>query len=585
MVGKTSKECLAILSNFLDKKTLNRLAEKHKITPNLSEFVKALLEILCDSFPANFGTKYEDLYGEEVPLISSLAAEVPSLFSSATLFGVFRSYFQELVEVGNNAQSGRLCKIIAEFVRSCPLPWLFQVNEAERENREISHFEKSKEYTVNLVLFLLKNVDLMPLSTKELHSHSKQELFPRLLHLCHSILRKVCDNSDGIPDNIRGSLKLSILRKVARDIVIACIQQTGKSFWISEVSRKVASELLEFVTNGCGCNDAGDLLSGSDTEMSSDATNFQQRKIFPNGLLGNILQSMKHFMTEDKLVDSPVAIHVLVWSIRKVKHPFLGRYVSMVIPPLLCLVDDYRVDNRVIGIQCLEHVVININATELCWYGRAEVIYEALHHCIYTNEPQVMYVLQSCLLKILKVVEPSPKKPTLGRKMNKCDQNFQIILSSMEFESKIALRRAYCSHLVKFIDHMGITVLRHFKRLLRVVFGYLEISDGPREEWRLDMLDVLKSIITNAWPRIPAYADGILKSLMKLVIDILTSFSVLLDIKQQMFTKIEDCLMLLLFCCGEPVKRQLEEMTMGIGHSEAEDLISRTLDSYRSQTE
>ena len=76
----------------------------------------------------------------------------------------------------------------------------------------------------------------------------------------------------------------------------------------------------------------------------------------------------------------------------------------------------------------------------------------------------------------------------------KCDSVFQIILSSMEFESKIAMRRvschltvytctnlsflsrlqfnwlfsflfvqAYASHLNDFIEHMGITILRHFK--------------------------------------------------------------------------------------------------------------------------
>lgn len=294
---------------------------------------------------------------------------------------------------------------------------------------------------------------------------------------------------------------------------------------------------------------------------------------------------MKHFMAKDKLPESPVAICVLVWSIGKVKHPFLGRHFSMILPPLLLLVDDYRVDNRVTGIQSLEHVIENINATELCWYGRAEVIYEALHHRIHTNEPQVMYVLQPCLLKILNVIEPSPKMPTTGRRMNRCDQNFQIILSSMEFESKIALRRAYCSNLVKFIDHMGITVLRHFKRLMRVVLTYLEISDVKTEEWRITMLNVLKAIIINAWPRMSNYADCILKCLLKLIIDISTFNVVLSDARKLMFVKIEECFLLLLFSCGKPVEKQLEGMTTGLGHSEAEESISRSLESYKSQTE
>lgn len=569
----------------MDKKIFDCLAKKHRLTSNSSEFLKDLLETLCNAFPANYGAKFEELE-EEIPcLISSIALQIPLYLSCATLFDVFKNYFQELLKDGKDVQSVKLCKVVCEVVKSCPLTWFLQIGENAVKNIEISHMEKPKGNTASLLLFLLKSIDLMSLNSEEIRSHQRLRLFPRVLVLCRAILRKICVGP-GVPDVILRNLELSVLRKVACDSVMASIQQIGKQHWVSEISRKVALDFLDFISSRCGCNGVADLLSGSDVEISNEAAEFQERKIFPNGLLGNVLKCMKHFMTKDKLVDSPVAIHVLVWSVLKVKHPFLGAHVSMVMPPLLLLVDDYRVYNRVTGIRALGHVVDNTNAAELCWYGRAEVIYEALHHRIHNNEPEVLEALHPCLLKVLKVIEPSPKKPVAGRKMNKCDLNFQIILSSMEFESKIALRRAYCKHLVKFIDYMGITVLRHFKCLMRVVFRYLEIPDGTTEEWRLAMLDVLKSIITNAWPRVSAHANDILECLMKLIIDISISCSdVQLESKQAMFVKIEGCLLFLLLCCGELVRKQLEEMTTGLGHTEAENLICRTLDTYKLQIE
>lgn len=48
---------------------------------------------------------------------------------------------------------------------------------------------------------------------------------------------------------------------------------------------------------------------------------------------------------------------------------------------------------------------------------------------------------------------------------------------------------------------MGVRVVRHMKRLLRVIVGYLEVCDGPEETVRLCILDTLQGTIKYAWPR------------------------------------------------------------------------------------
>lgn len=48
------------------------------------------------------------------------------------------------------------------------------------------------------------------------------------------------------------------------------------------------------------------------------------------------------------------------------------------------------------------------------------------------------------------------------------------------------------------------------QRLLRVIFSYLEVSDYPNEEARLEILDTLHTTMVYAWPRYGAvwYLDN-----------------------------------------------------------------------------
>ena len=48
------------------------------------------------------------------------------------------------------------------------------------------------------------------------------------------------------------------------------------------------------------------------------------------------------------------------------------------------------------------------------------------------------------------------------------------------------------------------------QRLLRVIFSYLEVSDYPNEEARLEILDTLHTTMVYAWPRygIVWYSDN-----------------------------------------------------------------------------
>ncbi len=582
MAAKSLKKCNTILREFLGEKTFRKLSEKHEDNCNTSRFLKDVFDIICERFPPNFDQKNEVFIEQGVRNFNLLefASRIPEIFSSQIVLKSSAVYLKELESTEKYLQCLKICRILTEIIKKCSYEWFIGVNTEELKILETSKFEESKRTIIEFLNSLLKLTSLMPFSEDQLTSHGKLNLYPGILQFWHLVLEKISKN---LHDEIHRNLKLSLLKSVACELVITCSQQIGNQNWILDSCQTIAVEILESVVVICGSHGVVDLLCGKSSRTLMN--NPENDCLFPNGLLCKILENMKMLMANYMLPDCPVAIHVLVWSITNVKHPYLGKHISMILPPLLLLVDDYRVNNRVTGIETLSHVIENTNATELCWYGRADIIYDALHHRLHTNEPQVMQVLQSCLLKIIKVLETTPKKAIADPKVNKCDENFQIILTAMEYESKILMRQAYCSNLVSFVDHMGINIVRHFKRLLRIIFGYLEIGDGETEEWRIVMLDVLKCVIINAWPRLPVHADDMLKCLMKLVIDVSMSSIAPVEVKKSMFGKMKECLAMLLCVCGEPVRNQLECMTVGLGLDEAEKLITDALHLYKTNSQ
>lgn len=134
-----------------------------------------------------------------------------------------------------------------------------------------------------------------------------------------------------------------------------------------------------------------------------------------------------------------------------------------------------------------------------------------------------------CLLDLLLVLEKPPCTPNPSsspRKPCRHDDVLRLMLTNMEAEHKVALRRVYSSALPLYVDRwvdftagtsgggvcvregleclfcrMGVAICRHMRRLDRVVLGYLEVRDPSEERSRLMVLRALQNMIRFAWPR------------------------------------------------------------------------------------
>ncbi|XP_072537245.1 TELO2-interacting protein 2 [Salminus brasiliensis] len=326
----------------------------------------------------------------------------------------------------------------------------------------------------------------------------------------------------------------SLIRTLGPTLCVFSITHLQDQAWTSKASRKCALELLNSTVRATSSGSLLELLCG---KVEGDK----------RGMLGPILDTLQPELTKENWKRNQAVKHVFSWVLVQVGRPWLADYLEKVFPPSLLISDDYRTDNKVLGVHCLHHIVLNVPAADLRQFNRAQVLYHALFNHLYTSEAPLIQVVLPCLVDLLSVLEKPHVHTGSPRKPNHFDDVLRLILTHMEMEHKLALRRIYASNLLLFIEKMGIGIARHLKRLERVVVGYLEVCDAPEEKARLSILEVLERTIQTAWPRIECRMGVLAKSLLRFLVDI-SSESLSPELREELMTRASRCLLLLDHC-------------------------------------
>ncbi|RDD37353.1 TELO2-interacting protein 2 [Trichoplax sp. H2] len=390
------------------------------------------------------------------------------------------------------------------------------------------------------------------------------------IHILASLLRcgiTKSDNCEGEGNNC--TLVWSLVRKIASSAFIffaAChsneVNYANKNLpWITPEAIEYIDDLISALLQTCNLNNVTSLLTGVNrSERTANKGNFINR--YPDGFLSLIMKEMQPYICHSNWKLYPIAKYCLAWIISN--HPHLNNHLDSCLPTILTLIDDHQVENKIISIKCLKHVIDNVDASELKRYERASVIHHALSQQLYLREPTLIPVLHSCLLSILEVIEKSPRDyRNAPRKFDNFDKIISTVLNSMEFESEIALRKAYAQNLYKFIEHMGISIVKHINKILSVLISYLEVYDGPTEHIRFLILKALKYLIIEAWPRIPAHFGKIFKSLSRLLIDvrgISATTTTPIEVENKLFHDTVQTMKLLSKCCPQLFKEYMQSI-------------------------
>ncbi|KAL8173851.1 UNVERIFIED_CONTAM: hypothetical protein K2H54_027891 [Gekko kuhli] len=351
------------------------------------------------------------------------------------------------------------------------------------------------------------------------------------------------------------------LRQVAGPMYVLAVTHATEKPWSRPRTRSLAQELLEGLLQVWGCQSVPEFLRGAAEDEE--------------GWFAVVMQSLKPELTKETWQRNPATKHVFSWTLQQVTRPWLGPHLEKILPPSLLLSDDYRIENKILGVQCLHHIVLNVPGADLCQFNRAQVVHHALSNHLYSKEAQLMQIVLPCLLDLLPILERAPGRPSRQPPSAvPSDKVLRLVLTHMEPEHQLALRRVYAKNLPAFVERLGIHVARHLKRLQRVIVGYLEVYDGPEETARLAMLETLKRTIQHAWPRMTTRLAVLLQALLRLMWDTVTDRSPTPEpVTAALLQGATECLLLLDRCSHGQVKVLLQ----GVQHSCQDDRLKECL--------
>ncbi|XP_068012795.1 TELO2-interacting protein 2 [Melanerpes formicivorus] len=353
-----------------------------------------------------------------------------------------------------------------------------------------------------------------------------------------------------------------ILRCVLGPIYIFTATHLVERPWTDTRSQAVAQQLLELLLQAAGCGSVAEFLRGKNEDEE--------------GRFAAVMGLLKQELTKDTWKRNPATKFVFSWSLPQVSRPWLSAHLERVLPPSLLLSDDYREENKILGVHCLHHIILNVPAADLCQFNRAEVVYHALYNHLYSREAPLIQAVLLCLLDLLPILERAQRQQKQPRPTSHWQEVLQLVLTHMEAEHRLALRRVYARTLPAFVQRLGILIVRHLKRLERVILGYLEVWDGPEEEARLGVLETLQCTIQHAWPRMPCRLPVLLKALLKLMWDVHTDQGPTPEpVKAALLQGATECLILLDRCSEGQVKVLLEGVYSSCEENRVRECIRR----------
>ncbi|KAM3610895.1 uncharacterized protein V6R79_010286 [Siganus canaliculatus] len=356
----------------------------------------------------------------------------------------------------------------------------------------------------------------------------------------------------------RGGVHAGVLLAVAPPICVFAVTHVQDQAWTSSSSRAAAQSLQEALLRAGQWRDSAHLLMG-------------EEGVETRGILGGVLDILQPQMTKDSWHRCEATKFVFVWILQQVSRPSLSLHMPRLLPPSLLLSDHHRPENCILGVRCLHHIVVNTPAADLRQFNRADVLYQALFKHLFTSEAGVVQVVLWCLLDLLLVLEKPPSAlgpASCRRKPGRHDDVLRLLLTHMEAEHKLALRRIFAAALPPLVDRMGVAVCRHLRRLERVALGYLEVRDPPEETSRLKVLEALETSMRVCWPRMGGRGNVLLRCLLKLLLDMSSDSELNDSVRQTLMNQTSLCLQLLDACCHGNVQRLLRQVDSGCCSSE-----------------
>ncbi|KAH0623191.1 hypothetical protein JD844_031245 [Phrynosoma platyrhinos] len=288
-----------------------------------------------------------------------------------------------------------------------------------------------------------------------------------------SILDKVDKAKD--TEGLGTPVASAALHQITGPVFVFAITHVAEQPWSNPRTRPKAQEVLEGLLRVSGCRSVPEFLRGAHDDQE--------------GWFAEVMRYLKPELTKETWQRNPATKFAFASMLQQVTRPWLSQHLENVLPPSLLLSDDYRVENKILGVQCLHHIIRNVPAADLCQFNRVQVVNHALSIHLYNKEPQVMQIVLLCILDLLPILEKASRQQSNDAPfVTPYDEVLQLVLTHMEAEHQLSLRRVYARNLPTFVERMTYHLSVLLKALLRMMWDVATDRSSTPEPVKKELL-------------------------------------------------------------------------------------------------
>ncbi|XP_012251793.2 TELO2-interacting protein 2-like [Athalia rosae] len=312
-------------------------------------------------------------------------------------------------------------------------------------------------------------------------------------------------------------------------LIIIIGEQSEKSVWNTAESVSIANSMKYKICNFYKCDSISKLLVGEGMYKDSSSNDTYS-------ILNMVLLAVRPKLRKETWKAHPATVNLYKWILEQIEEPNLVNHMSNVIPTALIILDDYVVENRLLGIKCLERISKHAYMRkELVDTGYSEMIYYELTRLLGMREVAYVKPLYSCMTKVLSTNEYYNNTNCL--EWTRRDDVLSSLLGNMEYEQNSDLRHAYMCSLPEMLTNIGCS--KWCERLARILSEYCE-NHTDLKTLKVT-LQTAKVFLVTLQPRVPSHCVSLYATFLKLHTDLMET--PVFD--KEIVENLEDCICML----------------------------------------
>ncbi|KAF1810506.1 hypothetical protein P152DRAFT_467879 [Eremomyces bilateralis CBS 781.70] len=247
----------------------------------------------------------------------------------------------------------------------------------------------------------------------------------------------------------------------------------------------------------------------------------------------NAIRSSNDYIDEEKEKNlkpwkhgDGLALELLIWSAKSIRSQWVQDNWGLLIPPILTLLDDHDTGYKIIGCDCLRHVLEVTPSLHLQQTNLANLFEEKLLTCFYylptsisvEDSSRTLAAATAAMVQLIRSRWAIVAKPDMDRRVQALDKLLrQGILRPLELAGdNAAFAAVLFQNMASILDEMEILSVKHMQNVLDPICGTLRdpfLHAHP--PLAIATLEALRSLMRNAWPRIIPHRQQIIRGLTR----------------------------------------------------------------------